>query len=63
MALIYKGKFIKKSSYKYAECSGCENKVNENQAYEEVILRHLDRSEHILLCSSCYEQAKSYGVL
>jgi len=64
LGIIYHGDFNKKESiYKYNQCSGCQEKLTDNAAYKEVLLPYEDRTEHILLCPTCYKAAKSHGVL
>ncbi|MEH7328086.1 hypothetical protein CN330_24210 [Priestia megaterium] len=64
MGIIVQGDFNKKESiYKYHQCSGCLQELADKTDYTEVLLPYEDRTEHILLCPTCYTAALSYGVL
>lgn len=51
----------KKHVYHTDQCSGCHKEIEENEEYTEIVMDHIDRKEHIALCSQCYKSAMKYG--
>lgn len=54
---------FKEKVYEYENCSGCNKEVDDQQEeYMEIVMPYEDHDKHILLCESCYQSAKSYGI-
>jgi hypothetical protein len=54
---------VREKVYEYEDCGGCHQVVDDQQQdYMEIVMPYDDYDKHLLLCSSCYESAKEYGV-
>lgn len=66
MAVIHQFPIKKRQKvYEYDNCGGCQKVISEDdhEGYMEIVLPFDDYDKHIVLCPSCHESAKRYGVL
>jgi uncharacterized protein with PIN domain len=56
---------IREKRYEYEQCGGCQKEVIEQQEedYMEVVIPYGEYDKHIILCESCYGEAKRHGVV